>query len=213
MAYPVKLAAVLTGASTSQLSGWRRSGLFTPELETDDRRVLYSYRDLVAVRTFVRLRAEGDVSVQRIRKALHSLRDLDLDEHPSSYRFVTDGSAIAILDETDAFIGGDRLAIDLTRKPGSLMGNFSFHEIFDDFQNRQGREVVPFQRPAAGIEVKAGRAWGWPTIAGTRIPYDTISSFVGDDERNYALLDDFWPGVSAEAAHGAVDLATKVAAA
>lgn len=206
MPYPVKLAAVLTGASSSQLNRWRRDGLLAPEISAD-RPILYSYRDLVAVRTFVKLRATGSLSIQRIRKSQESLREMDFNDHPAAYRFVTDGHIIALLDQDD------EPAIDLTRHPGAAVMRFSLAEVFNEFKSRSGRTVVPFQRPAPGVQVKPSRMGGWPTIEGTRIAFDTISSFIGDDERNFNYVSQFYPGVTQEAARGAVQLASQVGAA
>ncbi|WP_084617126.1 DUF433 domain-containing protein [Ornithinimicrobium pekingense] len=132
---------------------------------------------------------------------------MDFNDHPSEYRFVTDGHLIALLN------AGDEAAIDLTKRPGSQIMNFSLQDVFESFVTRNGKPVVPFQRPTRGIQVELKRMGGWPTIEGTRIAYDTISGFIGNEETNFALLHHFYPGVSDEAARGAVELTMRVGAA
>jgi DNA-binding transcriptional MerR regulator len=76
--FPVDLTSVLTGASVGQLRYWRRKNrLLVPELYA--RPALYSFRDLLALRTVVRLRRTH--SLRAIRTAFGNLREFDLTEH------------------------------------------------------------------------------------------------------------------------------------
>ena len=114
MPYPSPVAAVLSGASVRQLQYWRTGGdraLLVPELPRDAGRVLYSFRDVVALRTFVFLRES--VSLQRVRKAVEHLREFGNTEHLSKYRLVTDGASIVLVAPD-----GD-LATDLVEQPGA----------------------------------------------------------------------------------------------
>ncbi|MET9818235.1 hypothetical protein [Streptomyces sp. NPDC006355] len=91
MSYEPKLAAALSGATLRQLSHWRRASgpkgaVLVPEISSE-RPILYSYRDVVALRICVQLREEA--SLQKIRRALNTLReDLGEWEHLSSYKLV-----------------------------------------------------------------------------------------------------------------------------
>lgn len=90
MAYPVKMAAALSGATVNQLRHWRsaRTGpLLVPEIATTPK-VLYSFKDVLALRTCVRLRE--DASLQKIRAAIQNLRDLGEADHLATYRLVSD---------------------------------------------------------------------------------------------------------------------------
>jgi DNA-binding transcriptional MerR regulator len=112
--YPSPVAAALSGASLGQLQYWRAGGdsaLLAPELPRSGGRVLYSFRDVIALRTFVFLRES--VSLQRVRKAVSTLRELGNTEHLSQYRLVTEGSSIILLPPD-----GD-VAIDLVEQPGA----------------------------------------------------------------------------------------------
>ena len=165
--FPPDLASVLTGASLSQLAAWRRPPpVLVPEVSSAGR-IEYSFRDLVALRSFVRLRSQ--VSLQKIRKALTSLRGFDLTDHPSQYQLVTDGDSVFLVQEENA--------IDLVRKPGQQT-LLSLADIFRPFENRQGREVVDFQRPRERLQVREQRLGGWPTIQNTRVGYDSVAKLI-----------------------------------
>ena len=81
MSYAPKLAAALSGATIRQLAYWRKPGpdglaVLAPEYSAT-RPIDYSFRDVIALRTCVRLRREA--SLQKIRRAVDTLRvDLGL---------------------------------------------------------------------------------------------------------------------------------------
>jgi uncharacterized protein (DUF433 family) len=195
MGFPVDLTAALTGASVWQLASWRKD-LLQPEVQSNP--VLYSFRDLLALRMFVRLRSE--VSLQRIRKAVSTMREWDLTQHPSRYTLLTDGDTV-FLQEHDR-------AIDLVRRPGQEV-LLSVEDAFAPFTNLQGRGVVDFRHPRPHVEVEQQRLGGWPTVAGTRVAYDTVAKLVeggippGDVER-------FYPSVTRAAAADAADFHAEV---
>src|SRR2546421_5287597 len=90
VAYRVKMAAALSGATVSQLRHWRspRTGpLLIPEIAAAPK-VLYSFKDVLALRTVVRLRDAA--SLQKIRAAIQNLRDLGEADHLAAYRLVSD---------------------------------------------------------------------------------------------------------------------------
>ena len=192
--FTVELASFLTGASSRRLRYWKRTGLLVPEVKKE-RPPLWSYRDLVALRTFVRLREDG-VSLQKIRRAVAELPEFDYFEHPAAYRFATDGRTVFVEDE-------DGLALDLVKRKGART-LLTFQEIFAPF-DVDGRRVVDFRRPSAHVEVAPSRLAGWPTIENSRIAYDTIALLVEGDvppER----VSHFYPSVSAAQAADARDL-------
>jgi DNA-binding transcriptional MerR regulator len=67
MAYEPRIASALSGATRSQLDYWRRQELLVPEVSAT-RPVLFSFRDLIALRTFVYLREQRPL--QTIRRLL-----------------------------------------------------------------------------------------------------------------------------------------------
>lgn len=199
MAFPLKLASVLSGATRSQLLNWRKQGLVVPEVRAD-RPPLYSYRDLLLLRTMVFLRAK--TSNQRVRRAFDNLDVFDLSDHPSAYKFGTDRRTIIVQ-------GPDGVRIDLLMRPGQIE-LISFEDLFEPFSNWRGSPVVDFRRPRRRLEVRPQRLGGWPTVQGTRVAFDTISNLV--DGRTIRVQDvpQFYPSVSVEAARDALDLAKQV---
>jgi uncharacterized protein (DUF433 family) len=199
MAFPLDLTSVLTGATPSQLRLWNRKGLVVPEARRE-RPPLYSFRDLVALRALVFLRKE--TSLQRITKAFMTLPILELTEHPSRYRFGTDGKTIvAGLD--------DGSVVDLLRNPGQI-DFFSFEDALRSFTNFKGADVPNFNRPGDHLEVEPGRMHGWPTIEDTRVPYNTVANLVDFRTVMPEEVAEFYPGVSADAALGAVEFDRRV---
>jgi DNA-binding transcriptional MerR regulator len=70
----------LTGLSKTQLRYWDRTGFFAPKFAEEDRRRaysrLYSFKDVVALRTISVLRNQHDVPLQHLRKVAEKLSHL-----------------------------------------------------------------------------------------------------------------------------------------
>lgn len=163
-------------------------------------RASYSYRDVVALRTFVYLRSR-DVPLQRIRKAVASLGQLGHDEHLSEYSSVAMGHDIVLRISADE-------ATDLTGSPGQgLLAQLV--DIFGPFVNMQAEDVVDLRRPKPGISVDSEIRGGFPVVEGTRVPYDLVSSLL-DDGLDIAAISDLYPSVSVDATRGAADFARYV---
>ena len=182
--FPIGLTAYLTGTSVNQLRNWKRSKLLVPEV-SPARPMLYSFRDLVALRTIAVLRANNPL--QRIRRALDSLSVQEFNDHISTYRFATDGRSIKVWTE-DGFL-------DLVQNPGQWEFK-SFEDIYAPFENLQGRRVPDFKKPREHIEIAPQRLGGWPTIAGTRIPFDVISDLCEDEYVTPEVVREFYDDVS-----------------
>ncbi|WP_329429387.1 DUF433 domain-containing protein [Streptosporangium sp. NBC_01495] len=202
MTYDPKLAAALSGATLRQLAHWRKTGarrgaVLIPEI-SGTRPVLYSFRDVVALRTCVKLR--NDASLQKIRRALDTLRgDLKEHDHLSSYTLVADGSSIYLAEPDQA--------VDLVRKKANVV----IHEMVDVLQPfyRDGRHIPPLLRPRAHVTVDPAVRGGVPVIEGTRVPYDEVAALLRDGvlpER----ISEYYPSVTATAALDAADFADYV---
>lgn len=192
--FPTDLTAVLTGASVAQLRNWNKTGLLHPEVATTPQ-LLYSFRDIVALRSVVHLRREH--SLQRIRRALANANELDFSEHPSRYRFSTDGDTITLTDDEGA-------TVDLVKNPGQQHIP-TLADVFAEFTNKRGQVVADFRHPRRRLEVRAARMGGWPTIKGTRIPYDTIAQLVEGGDVSVNDVQHYYPDVTPAAARDALD--------
>lgn len=194
------IAAALSGATLRQLSNWRSARtpepLLSPEFHKPRSRVSYSFQDVVALRTFVYLRA-SDVPLRRIRKAIKSLRNMGEVEHLASYKLVADGRDVVWM--------SDEFAADLTRLPGQQV-IAEMVKIESPFRTARGDTVVHLLVPKPGITVDPDVRSGYPVVHGTRVPYDVVAGLVEDG----ISLDDvraFYPSVDASAAQGAVEFA------
>lgn len=192
MAFPVELASVLTGASLHQLRRWRTSQLVVPGVHAA-RPMLYSFKDLATLRTVMWLRTA--TSLQKVRRAFSNLSTYDLTDHPSQYRFATDGASISVWT--------DEGFLDLVRNPGQYKIH-TLADVFRSFTNKAGDQVVDFERPLTHLRVNARRMGGWPTIEGTRVPYDSIALLLDGGQVQPGDVGRFYPAVSEAAALDAV---------
>ena len=168
MAYTAELTAKLTGASLAQLRRLRTTGVLYPEF-SDGREILYSFRDVVALRSIMFLRS--DFSLQKVRKVIDYLDRFDLaGEHLSEVRFAKSGASI-LVDGDDGFT-------DVLRKPGARELSGSLEDVFNSFKTFRGRSVPDFRAPSAHLRIDRAVMGGLPVIEGTRIPYDTIADLV-----------------------------------
>lgn len=192
MAYSSALTAALSGASENQLANWRRgpNALLVPEY-SDTGRVRYSFRDLLALRTVAKLRRE--VSLQKIRKAVTNLKNLDDFRHLSHYRLVATGDTIV-------WVQGDQ-AVDVVKRPGQQM-LATMQDILGEFEGWTGT-VVPLERPKPGLRINPRVLGGFPVIDETRVPYDTVASLAADGLDSKAIRY-FYPSVSDLGVSGAV---------
>lgn len=199
MPYPTHVAAALSGATLRQLSYWRqrpngRKALLQPEIRSRGR-LLYSFRDIIALRTFVFLREE--LPLQRIRKAVDNLRELGNYEHLSSYSLYTDGQSVMWSDDNKGLV-------DLLQRPGQYRITAVMGDVLKPFLNQRGEKVVDLFAPRTYVRVHPEVRGGYPVVRDTRIRYDLVGGLVADgvpaDEIAY-----FYPSVDAEAARDVYD--------
>jgi uncharacterized protein (DUF433 family) len=203
VAYAPTMAAALSGATINQLRHWRdpRTGpLLEPEILTAPR-IFYSFRDLLALRTFVHLRRHA--SLQKIRAAIGNLRDLGEAEHLATYRLESDHAGNIQL------VASKEEAVDLGRRPGQRQLLVVMGDVIEPFPVRPGVVVPHLFRPRAHLSVDPETQGGIPVITGTRVPYDAVASLMRDDVPP-EKIPDYYPAVSAEAARDALDFALYV---
>jgi uncharacterized protein (DUF433 family)/DNA-binding transcriptional MerR regulator len=196
------MAAALSGATISQLRHWRsaRTGpLLAPEIAVAPR-AAYSFQDVLALRTFVRLRE--NTSLQKIRAAIGNLRTIGEVSHLASYRLVTDqGGNIQLLTATEA--------VDLGKNPGQLQLIVVIGDVIEPFAARAGVLVPHLLRPRPWLAVDPETQGGTPVVAGTRVPYDAVAGLMRDGVPADQIRD-YYPSVTAAAAADALDFARYV---
>lgn len=187
------LTSKLTGATPSQLRSWAREGLLVPQVSAS-RPPIWSYQDLIALRSMVFLRAK--TSSQRLRRAWGNLPVVDLTDHPAEYSFGTDGKNI--------FVEGPEGPIDLIKVPGHGVLKYTFEELFEEFEDFKGRPIVNFRQPSERLSVHPERLGGWPTVSGTRVAFDSIARLVDFETVFPEDVSDYYPDVDETAARDAL---------
>lgn len=196
MAYSQTLAAALGGVTEGQLVHWRRppNPVLVPEYGSKPR-VSYSFRDLLAIRTVARIRTE--LSLQKIRKAIQNIKNLDNFQHLSNYTLVAKNRSIVWIQSPDQMV-------DVLDQPGQHV-IATMQDILGEFVSWTGETVVPLERPKPGIRINAAVLRGFPVIDNTRVPYDTIASLAADGLEPAAIRY-FYPSVTDVGVEGAVAL-------
>lgn len=202
--YSTRLTAALSGATPRQLAYWRRDtghgALLTPEYGTSPR-ALYSFRDVVALRICVQLRKE--TSLQRVRRSVAHLKAVTPQSHLSTHNLKSDGRTIIWLTEDGDYI-------DTVEQPGQPGIPVVMEEVFRAFTTADGRHVPNLKTPAQGLSIDDEVRSGYPVLAGTRIPYDTVAGLAQDGLSETEIVA-LYPHATAEGIHGAVELAELVA--
>jgi uncharacterized protein (DUF433 family) len=205
MSYRSELAAALSGATVGQLVYWRSDRTPEPLLVPQHRagsRVLYSFQDVLGLRTFVYLKSRK-ISLQRVRLAVANLRSLGATEHLSSYELIPLGRNVV-------WRKSDHEAHDLTDfgAPHAVIAQMV--DVLAEFINQNDRVVLPLERPTPGVRVDPAIRGGYPVIEGTRVPYDAVASLVTDGVPPERIAE-YYPKVDATSARGAVAFARYVA--
>jgi uncharacterized protein (DUF433 family)/DNA-binding transcriptional MerR regulator len=199
--YAPTMAAALSGATIDQLRHWRsdKTGpLLAPEI-TQSRRFFYSFRDVLALRTCVKLRQTA--SLQKVRRAIGSLRALGEIEHLASYSLVSDRVG-------NIQLVGERDAVDLAhggqRQLFAVLG-----DVIEAFPIRAGVVIPNLLRPRDFLSVDPQVQGGFPVIKGTRVPYDAVANLIREAVPA-SEISNFYPSVSGRAANDALDFARYV---
>jgi uncharacterized protein (DUF433 family) len=200
MAYEPRMASALSGATLAQLAYWRNGEqqLLIPEVSAT-RPIFYSFRDLVALRTFVYLREKRPL--QTIRRALGNLREIGETAHLSEYKLVAQGRRSVALVHAEG-------AVDLVETPGQQLTVIKLGDILQSFP-LSDIEVPNLGQPRRRISVNPSVRRGHPVVAGTRVSYELVAGLVRDGVPAEQVKD-FYPGVSAAAAQDAASFADYV---
>lgn len=206
MVYSTQLAAALSGATESQLRYWRRTRNGEPPLlapEYGSRPALYSYRDIVTLRMFARLREE--ISLQRVRKAVayvESQLPEGADISEEQIRALPGGGSVV-------WISKDGDYVDAVAQPGQPGIRVVMEDIFRSFTTFRGQHVPDLVHPATGLVIDPAVRGGVPVAEGTRITYDRLAA-LRQDGLSVDEVRELYPWVSAESVEGATEFAHRV---
>lgn len=156
---------MLTGLSEDQVGSWRRDGFYIPHYPSG----LYSFRDIVGLRTLAILRNDRNISRQKLKRFGEWLMER-YDEPWSTLRFATDGDEVVLLEDDERMVsasppGQGHLApfpvdkVELAMRTRALETSRRAADELGEISRRRG--------------VQGGRA----CVAGTRIPTSAIMEF------------------------------------
>ncbi len=206
MAFSVPIASVLSGASARQLGYWRRrtsssEPLLIPFAQRSGR-YLYSWADIVALRSIVYLRQEK--SLPRIREAVRSLRKLEESEweHLAQYVLVRTTETIVVKTPKGEIL-------DLERAPGTVLEEVLMEDVLGSFE-ANGSRVAALPRPRPYLSVNSGVLGGYPVIAGSRVPFHVVAALADEGAAPKDIVE-IYPSVDPLGVPDAQDFAHQVA--
>jgi uncharacterized protein (DUF433 family) len=158
---------------------------------------------VVALRSIVYLRQEK--SLPRIRRAVATLRSLEAREwtHLAAYRLISTPKSILVRTPSGELL-------DLDQQPGTVLQEVLMRDVLEPFETTDGRVVPALQRPRPRIAVNPAILGGYPTIAGTRVPFDVVAALARDELEPGEIVA-VYPSVDLEAVADAVSFAQQVA--
>lgn len=180
-AFTAERVRALTGLSKRRIQYWDEQGFIRPSLSARQgrgRRRLYSFPDLVALRTAVQLRDDG-ISLQLIRKVDQHLRRLDYENPMAQIRFrVIDGRLFFAESGT----------VRAGRRPEQTLVEVTvpFGRIISDLRRRIEELDA---RPAGQVERRPRTLGGKLLIAGTRIPVASVQRLHAAGASDSAILE------------------------
>jgi uncharacterized protein (DUF433 family) len=162
----------LTGVSHQQLRYWDQTNFFKPSFGSDNRRVaysrIYSFRDIVALRTLHVLRNQYSVPLQHLRKVAVSLSHLSDEKWTATELFVLNKKVIFAEPGTAKHreIVSGQYVIGIPLKMVVSDTRKAVESLF-----KRGRsEIGKFER-------NRNVSHNSLVIAGTRIPVSTVKEF------------------------------------
>lgn len=184
-AFGVDHVADVTGLTKSRLTRWDKLGFFSPEhLDEEDRGSpysrVYSFRDLVGLRTLAILTKDYQVPLRELRKAATELAKRA--DRPWS--------------EIPLAVVKRKVVFDLDSAPrdadGQLIGKHIPLPTIAEEMARKAEKLRNRDSAKIGlIERRRFVAHNAPVIAGTRIPARAIESFIKDGYSDTAILKEY----------------------
>lgn len=185
MAFSVDHAARVTELSKSRLTRWDKLGFFSPEHADESERGspyarVYSFNDLVGLRTLALLMNSYDVSLAELKRVAPELEK----------RASRPWSELALA------VVKRKVVFDLESAPrdadGQLIGNFiPLGPIASDVAHDSNKLRSRDQAKIGLIEQRRFVAHNKPVIAGTRIPAAAVESFITEGFSDDEIIDEY----------------------
>lgn len=170
-AFSVDNVIHLTGLSKGQLHYWDKLGFFPPQYASENRRTphsrVYSFRDVVGLRTLSLLRNKHKIPFQRVRKFAEALKNYDTSLWAASQVYLLGN---------ELYVG--RPGTDIAEnKDGQFASIVFLDSVIGEVEN--GMNELRQRRPTQIGKVSKNRlvARNAATVEGTRIPIATIKRY------------------------------------
>jgi uncharacterized protein (DUF433 family) len=176
----------LTGLTKAQLRYWDRTGFFAPQYGAENRRSpysrIYSFKDVVGLRTLGVLRNEHHVPLQHLRKVAEKLCHLASDLWTRTILWVLDKKVIV----QEPGTGRPQEAVT-----GQYVLDIPLKVIVSDM--KRNAETLRQREPTqiGRIEKRRHVVRNAAVVAGTRIPIATILRFVEDGHSPAAIVKEY----------------------
>jgi uncharacterized protein (DUF433 family) len=170
-AFTDEQAARLTGLTKGQLRAWDRKEFFAPHYGATDRRLpysrIYSFQDVVGLRTIYKLRHDHHVSVQQLKKAAAELVRRGYGNWANTRIYV-------VKKQVHFQPPGARHAEGLD---DGQLAMIPVIDVIQDIEARVREMAVRAKNQKGKIEQHKFIAHNSPMVAGTRIPTAAIRRF------------------------------------
>jgi uncharacterized protein (DUF433 family) len=203
-AYAADRAAALSGVPVSTVHYWARKGILVPRL-ANERPKLWSYSDLLALRTIYWLRHEKEAqdgaavppaSMPAVRRALRMLQKLNLD------LFSANGQSRVVVDRAGEIIVRSQGGL---ARPASGQGVLDVLDVLAPFPTAPGVRGPDLRQPRPHLRIVPGKVSGEPHVSGTRLETQALAALA---QRGVTVEDilKLYPFVSREAVEEALEL-------
>jgi uncharacterized protein (DUF433 family) len=163
---------LLTGLTAAQLRYWDKTGFFAPAYADEDRRSpfsrIYSFRDVVGLRTLGLLRRQHNVSLQHLRQVAETLSHLEDDLWTKTTLYVLNRRVI--VHEP----GSGRLHDAVS---GQYVLGIPLKKVVADTKRDAARLLRRPETRIGKVEQSRRVLRNAPVIAGTRIPTAAIKRY------------------------------------
>ena len=176
----------LTGLSGSRLREWDRTGFFAPAFAFENRRSpysrIYSFKDVVGLRTLAILRDRHHVSMSHLRDVAKRLSAYSGAPFADLKLHVVNGEVHVLEPDTDRVVGV---------RSGQAAMAVVLRDVWNDV--RVEAEKLKYRRPEqiGQIETQRFRLHGAPVVAGTRIPVSAIKSLSDDGFSVQQIIEEY----------------------
>jgi len=201
-AYAADRASALSGVPKSTIHYWAREGILVPSV-SDEKVKLWSYSDLVGLRTIYWLRqrktsvAGAEIPRTRmpvVRRALRQLRELEAPGPGAEWRVWVNGNG-------EVYLSG-------SRGPETLEGQRGISDVIDliaPFDTLEGLRGPNLLRPRPQLRIVPGKLSGSPHVEHTRLETRALRALERDGLRVDAIAQ-LYPFVTREQIEQALDL-------